>query len=107
MSPLKVLRQPVEPVRQDIALRVEAEMTRLLYRTAGFGLYSNFVLAMVLVAGVWTYFPVRMTLGWLAVIFTVSGVRLLLNQAFARKLLRDDQLRLWRSLFFFGVIAAG
>ena len=48
MSPPNVSRQPVEPVRQDIVLRVEAEMTRLLYRSAGFGLYSNFVLAMVL-----------------------------------------------------------
>jgi signal transduction histidine kinase len=107
MSPPNVPRQPVEPMRQDIVLRVEAEMTRLLYRTAGFGLYSNFVLAIVLAAGVWTYFPMRLTLGWLAVICTVSGVRLLLNQTFARKLLRDDQLRLWRSLFYFGVIAAG
>ncbi len=82
-------------------------MTRLLYRSAGFGLYSNFVLAMVLVAGVWTYFPVRQTLGWLVVIFLVSFVRLVLNRSFARRLLRDDQLRLWRSMFFFGVIAAG
>jgi signal transduction histidine kinase/CheY-like chemotaxis protein len=107
MSLPNASRQPVEPVRQDIALRVEAEMTRLLYRSAGFGLYSNFVLAMVLVAGVWTYFPVRQTLGWLTVIFLVSFARLVLGRAFARKLLRDDQLRLWRSLFYFGVIAAG
>ncbi|MES1194340.1 MAG: histidine kinase dimerization/phospho-acceptor domain-containing protein, partial [Opitutus sp.] len=47
------------------------------------------------------------TLGWLAVIFTVSGARLLLNHTFAHKIRRDDQLRLWRSLFYFGVIAAG
>jgi signal transduction histidine kinase/ActR/RegA family two-component response regulator len=107
MSPPNASRQPVEPVRQDIALRVEAEMTRLLYRSAGFGLYSNFVLALVLVAGVWTYFPVRLTLSWLAVIFVVSFGRLVLNRTFARKVLRDDQLRLWRSLFYFGVIASG
>jgi signal transduction histidine kinase/ActR/RegA family two-component response regulator len=107
MSPPNVSRQPVEPVRQDIALRVEAEMTRLLYRAAGFGLYSNFALALVLVAGVWTYFPVRLTLGWLAVIFLVSCGRLVLNRTFTRKLLRDDQLRLWRSLFYFGVVASG
>jgi signal transduction histidine kinase len=94
-------------MRPDIALRVEAEMTRLLYRSAGFGLYSNFALALVLAAGVWTYFPPRLTLGWLAVIFTVSLARLALNHAFARRLLRDDQLRLWRSLFFAGVTAAG
>ena len=31
--------------------KVEAEMTRLLYRSAGFGLFSNVALALVLVAG--------------------------------------------------------
>jgi len=29
-------------------------MTRLLYRSASFGLFSNFVLAAVLVVGGWT-----------------------------------------------------
>ena len=107
MIPANVSRQPAEPLRQDIALRVEAEMTRLLYRSAGFGLYSNFVLAMVLVAGVWTYFPARLTLGWLGVILAVSLLRLVLNRTFTRRLLRDDQLRFWRSLFYSGVIASG
>ncbi len=107
MSPPPVSRQPVAPVREDIVFRVEAEMTRLLYRSAGFGLYSNFVLALVLVAGTWTYFPARTTLSWLAVIVTVCVVRFALNRAFARRAMQDDQLRLWRSLFFFGVIAAG
>ncbi len=107
MSSAPVSRQPVEPVRADIASRVEAELTRLLYRSAGFGLYSNFVLALVLAAGVWTYFPHRVTLGWLAVIIAVSLGRLAMNQMFARKVRRDDQLRLWRSLFYLGVIAAG
>jgi hypothetical protein len=40
----------------DVESKVEAEMTRLLYRQAGFGLFSNLVLAFVLVAGVWSYF---------------------------------------------------
>ncbi|HEX7631876.1 MAG TPA: ATP-binding protein, partial [Lacunisphaera sp.] len=102
-----VSRQPVEPVRADIARRVEAELTRLLYRSAGFGLYSNFVLAFVLAAGVWSYFPPRVTLTWLAVISGVSLGRLALNRAFSRRVLRDDQLRIWRSLFYVGVIAAG
>jgi signal transduction histidine kinase len=107
MSPPQASRQPVDPVRGDIASRVEAEMTRLLYRSAGFGLYSNFVLAVVLAAGVWTYFPARVTLGWLAVIMTVSLARLAMNRAFARRVRRDDQLRPWRALFYLGVIAAG
>ena len=107
MSSAPVSRQPVEPVRADIALRVEAEMTRLLYRSAGFGLYSNFVLALVLAAGVWTYFPPRVTLTWLTVLLAVSLGRLAMNRAFARKVLRADQLRFWRSLFYGGVILAG
>jgi signal transduction histidine kinase/CheY-like chemotaxis protein len=107
MSSASASRQPVAPVRADIALRVEAELTRLLYRSAGFGLYSNFVLAVVLAAGVWTYFPPRVTLTWLTVISLVSIGRLAMNRAFARLILRDDQLRLWRSLFYVGVISAG
>src|SRR5882757_3059540 len=107
MSPLKVLRQPVEPVRQDIALRVEAEMTRLLYRAAGFGLFSNFVLALVLVAGVWTYFPPRLTLGWLGVILAVTAGRVLLNWAFLRQARGDAALQAWRTAFLAGVAAAG
>ena len=82
-------------------------MTRLLYRSAGFGLFSNFVLAAVLVAGVFTYFPVWLTLGWLAVIFVVSVGRLLLNRAFARRPRRDAELGAWRLAFCAGVVVAG
>jgi signal transduction histidine kinase/CheY-like chemotaxis protein len=99
--------RPADAVRPDIASRVEGEMTRLLYRSAGFGLFSNFVLAAVLVAGVWTYFPARLTLGWLAVIFVVSTGRLLLNLAFARRDRRDDELGAWRAAFCTGVVVAG
>jgi hypothetical protein len=62
------MAEPMQPrIARDetsgISLRVEAEMTRLLYRSAGFGLFSNFVLAAVLVAGVWSYFPLRTLVG--------------------------------------------
>jgi len=107
MTPPKAPGRPAEAVRQDIALRVEAEMTRLLYRAAGFGLFSNFVLALVLVAGVWTYFPKRLTLGWLGVIFAVSAGRVLLNWAFMRKARPDAELTAWRAAFVAGVGAAG
>ncbi len=82
-------------------------MTRLLYRSAGFGLFSNFVLALVLVAGVWTYFPGRLTLGWLAVIFAVTAVRVGLNWAFAWRARGDEEMAAWRRAFFWGVVVAG
>ncbi len=82
-------------------------MTRLLYRSAWFGLFSNFVLAMVLVAGVWTYFSHRLTLGWLAAIFTVTAARVAINWMFNRKTLGDEELGRWRVLFLAGVIVAG
>ena len=98
--------QPVA-VRSHVAARVEGEMTRLLYRSAGFGLFSNFVLAAVLVAGVWTYFPARVTLGWLAVAFAVTLGRVLLNQVFMRRKRRDGELAAWRTAFCAGVVVAG
>ena len=107
MSSPPVNRRKAPPVRRDIESRVEAELTRLLYRIAGFGLYSNFVLALVLAAGVWTYFPPRTTLAWLAVIFGVSVARGALNHAFSRRALRDDELPAWRRRFHLGIIAAG
>ena len=107
MSTTQPDRKPADAVREDIARRVEAEMTRLLYRSAGFGLFSNFVLAMVLVAGVWTYFPARLTLGWLAAIFMVTGLRVAMSWAFNHRKRPDEEMVGWRRAFFWGVVAAG
>lgn len=96
-----------EELRRSIEFRVEAEMTRMLYRAAGFGLFSNFVLAAVLVAGVWSYFPPEVSLGWLAVVLLVSLGRLATNRLFARRPRGDGELAPWRRLFFAGVVAAG
>ena len=82
-------------------------MTRLLYRSAGFGLFSNFVLALVLAAGVWTYFPTRVTLGWLVLVVVISSVRGVLNWLFARRAPVDSETATWRRLFFAGLIVAG
>ncbi len=82
-------------------------MTRLLYRSAGFGLFSNFVLALVLVAGIWSYFPARLTLGWLALIFVISSARFGLNWAFARQPRADSETAPWQWAFLVGVLAAG
>ncbi|MEJ1971015.1 MAG: ATP-binding protein [Lacunisphaera sp.] len=99
--------RPAEAVREDIARRVDAEMTRLLYRSAGFGLFSNFALALVLTAGVWTYFPLRLTLGWLSLIMVVSTARGILNWLFARWAPRDHETAAWRRMFFTGLILSG
>jgi signal transduction histidine kinase len=101
------LKRSAEEVARSIELRVEAELTRLLYRAAGFGLFSNFVLAVVLVAGLWGYFPLRMTLGWLAAILTVSLVRLGTNRAFAQRPRSDIELERWRRAFLVEVVLAG
>jgi signal transduction histidine kinase len=107
MTSPQVTRRPAEAVREDIARRVEAEMTRLLYRSAGFGLFSNFVLALVLVAGVWTYFPPRVTIGWLLLITVVSTGRGILNWLFTRWAPRDHETAIWRRLFFVGLLLSG
>ncbi len=82
-------------------------MTRLLYRSAGFGLFSNLALAMVLVAGVWTYFPAGKTLGWLAAIGGVTVARMGLNWAFMRRSRSDAEVKAWRAWFRVGVVLAG
>src|SRR6478609_6033293 len=100
-------RRPAEAIRADIARRVDAEMTRLLYRSAGFGLFSNFVLALVLAAGVWSYFPARVTLGWLVLVIVISSARGVLNWLFVRRAPSDPETVVWRRLFFTGLILAG
>jgi signal transduction histidine kinase/ActR/RegA family two-component response regulator len=100
-------QKSAKAVGEGIALRVEAELTRLLYRSAGFGLFSNIVLGAVLVAGMWTYFPARTLLGWLAAGWAVSVVRLGTNLAFARRAPRDEELPKWRKAFLVETALAG
>src|SRR5436190_2438375 len=65
-----------------IGQKVEAEMTRLLYRSAGFGLFSNVVLALILAAGTLSTHPTRLHGAWLAAMLAVSLVRLALHVTF-------------------------
>ncbi len=94
-------------VDQVIHGRVEAELTRLLYQLAGFGLFSNFALSLILVVGIGPYFPAVWSLGWLAGVVVVSLGRLWLNRAFARRHHTDEETALWRVRFIVGVGAAG
>jgi signal transduction histidine kinase/CheY-like chemotaxis protein len=90
-----------------IEAKVEGELTRLLYRSAGFGLFSNFVLAAVLVAGLWTYFPIRTLVLWLVAVILTSLLRLALNVSFAKRPRTDAEMTWWRNAFFVGVFFAG
>lgn len=91
----------------SIDRKVEAEMTRLLYRSAGFGLFSNFVLGFVLVAGTFTAHPLTLHLPWLGALLVVSAVRWWLNLAFARARPPPAELAKWRRRFLLGLTAAG
>ncbi len=90
-----------------ITRRVEDELTRLLYRSAGFGLFSNFVLAGVLAMGTWRHFPAQQTLGWLAGIFVVTLARLALHGAFMRLDPAAHALPGWRLAFLVGTAISG
>ncbi len=87
--------------------RIEAELTRLLYRSAGFGLFSNFVLALILVAGTYQVHPARLHLLWLGVITLVTLGRWALQVAFTRANPPAEQLAAWRAYFVVGAVAAG
>ena len=87
--------------------KVEAEMTRLLYRSAGFGIFSNFVLAAILVAGTLTIHPLSLQVPWFGAIALVTLGRWGINFAFARARPPADRLLPWRNAFLVGVGVAG
>jgi two-component system, sensor histidine kinase len=86
---------------------VEAELTRLLFRSAGFGLFSNVALAAIMAAGMWSYFSHRVILGWVAAICATTAMRVVINLRFLRGPLADDELPRWRRAFIMGVIVSG
>jgi signal transduction histidine kinase/CheY-like chemotaxis protein len=105
--------EPVSPSLSSAAARnavegkAEGELTRLLYRSAGFGLFSNFVLSAILAAGVWKHFPTSVCGMWLAAIIGLSLARWQLNRIFARRHREDAELPAWRTAFASGVLLAG
>ncbi len=104
---LRPVTLPPSLAGQTIDSRVEAELTRLLYRLAGFGLFSNFALALILAAGLLAHFPHEWCLLWLAVILAVSVARWLLNRAFALQPRTDVETAAWRRKFIAGTFVAG
>src|ERR1700722_17868904 len=92
--------------QNTIDRKVEAEMIRMLYRSAGFGLFSNFFLAAFLVGGTFHADPLSLHAWWLSAIVTVSMGRLGLNIAFKRAAPPAERLEAWRNRFFVGVVVA-
>ncbi len=90
-----------------VGRKVEAEMTRLLFRSAGFGLFSNFVLAVILVLGTRSIHPDSLHVPWLGAMIGVTLLRWGLNLAFARAAPSGDAIAPWRQAFFAGTAAAG
>ncbi len=105
-SPPAALPATVEP--EVVRQQVEAELTRILYRSAGFGLYSNLAVSLVLVVGLWSYFPARTHLIWFGSVVAVTLLRLVLNHRFARAAPLNEQLPRWRRAFVVGLaLSAG
>lgn len=101
-------RPPVPtPVSSEIGFLVEAQMTRLLYRSAGFGLFSNFVLAVIMALGLSETISWQAKGAWFAAITGLSLLRLVLNLSYDRSKPPADQHLRWRSGFIVGVVLAG
>lgn len=91
----------------DIDEKIEAEMTRLLYRSAGFGLFSNFVLATLLVAGTLSTHGMELHASWLVMLLSVSVARMVLHTRFDRAMPCSSDLPRWRRKFLAGVFLSG
>ncbi|MCX6956313.1 MAG: ATP-binding protein [Verrucomicrobia bacterium] len=73
----------------------------------GFGLFSNFALAVILVAGTFRVHAPSLHAVWFGAITVVSLARFGLNLAFARARPAAEQLPRWRCAFLAGVAVAG
>lgn len=82
---------------------VEAELTRLLYRSAGFGLFSNFALAVLLIFGTWSYFTDSFPWVWLGALLLVTTVRTFGYRSFFKQTPPDEALPRWRRRFIWEV----
>lgn len=103
-----VSSRPVPPdASGPIGQKVDAELTRLLYRSAGFGLFANFALALCLAAGSVRAFSATLSGFWLGAILLVSLARLAVNLAFARRQPSAELLPAWRRAFYAGSVVSG
>ena len=95
---------PTDASAPSIDIRLRAELTRQLFRSAPPGLIFHFVLAAATVLGVWDFFPHATVLTWAGVIVFFIGVRAVLQVLFSRKNPGDLEMDGWRTAFTTGAL---
>ncbi len=90
---------------ETLRQKVEAELTRRLFRSSAFAPIFDLGLAAILVAGLWTYFPASNLLVWLGTAAAVFLARFAVTHLFSRRTRRDEELPVWRRAFFAGIVA--
>ncbi|MBI5689471.1 MAG: response regulator [Verrucomicrobia bacterium] len=98
--------EPTPSRSPETERKIEAELTRLLYRASGFGLLSNLVLGVVLVAGTYASHPTRLHFAWLGALIAVTAVRTGLLIAFSRLAPPLEDLPRWRRFFVLTLFVA-
>jgi two-component system, sensor histidine kinase len=95
-------------VRTDprVNTRTEGELTQLLYRSAGFGLFSNFALSILFAYGIWDYFDHTQLTTWVGVVILITGGRAALQFAYKKRNPQHHDLPRWRSYFIIGSTAS-
>lgn len=100
-------RQATEPhAHPRITTRTEAELTRLLYRSAGFGLFSNFALSALFAYGIWDYFRPSQLITWLTIVIMATLGRVGLQFAYKKQNPSYPHLPHWRTYFIIGSSAS-
>ncbi len=102
---MQLAKQSSEKKEHDhsLEIKVEGELTRLLHRLAWLGLSSNFVVPILLAAGVWSHFPPLWTSLWLGVMLAITAVRWQVNRVFFSRPRGDAEMPLWRRWFLIGL----
>jgi two-component system, sensor histidine kinase len=86
--------------------RLQAEMTRLLYRLAPPGLWFHGLVLAVTVVTIWDFFPTLTVVGWALGVALVTLTRAWLQRGFSQKGAEDVALGAWRRAFEGGAVAS-
>lgn len=89
-------------MHRRISSRIESELTRLLYRSAGFGLFSNFVLSGLFAFGIWDYAKHSTLITWMLAVMLVTAGRAVLQVMMNRADPSDREMAPWRWSFMVG-----
>ena len=85
-----------------LAVRIDGELTRLLFRSAEFGLFSNFALSALFAWGIWDYFDHTRLLIWAGAFTLVTAGRVGVQIAHKKAAPTVEQLPVWRKYFITG-----